>query len=351
LTSFSIRADSHVSDHGPNACRHAPEALGRCVGRHARVTFEEYLLKKVLLFLLLAVASLVGLMAAFPEDATRIAFSIERYRSGLDARTTVFDGATWHYLEGGPADAPVLLLLHGFGGDKDNWTRFSASLTDRYRVIAPDLPGFGESARDPDRDYSLRAQRNWLATFAGALNLKRFHIGGNSMGGHIAALYAHQHPEQVMSIALFNNAGIASPNPSEMWLAVERGENPLLVSSPQDFDRLLGFASYKRPFIPWPAKAVLAKRSFENVDFNRRIFNRYKDDRSIGLERLLPDIEQPVLIIWGEFDRVLDVSSVDVMRPLLPQATVVIMKNTGHIPMIERPAETAGYYLEFLDRL
>jgi pimeloyl-ACP methyl ester carboxylesterase len=61
------------------------------------------------------------------------------------------------------------------------------------------------------------------------------------------------------------------------------------------------------------------------------------------------DIESPVLILWGEYDRVLDVSSVEVMRPLVPQAEVVIMKDTGHVPMIERPAETAAHYLRFVE--
>lgn len=308
-------------------------------------------MKKIALILVLAVGALVALMAAFPEDATRVAFSMERLRSGLEARTVQIDGQTWHYLEGGATSAPVLLLLHGFGGDKDNWTRFSNTLVENYRVIAPDLPGFGESPRDPERNYGLGAQSAWLSDFVEALALENFHVGGNSMGGHLAALYTHQNPQQVESVLLLNNAGVEAPNPSEMWLAVQRGENPLVLSSPDDFDRLLNLVSHKKPFLPWPAKQVLAQRSFEDADFNRRIFNQYASDRSVRLEPLLPDIQQPALIIWGEYDRVLDVSSIDVMRPLVPQVSVVVMKDTGHIPMIERPGLTASHYLDFLGGL
>jgi len=308
-------------------------------------------MKKIAIFLTLFIASLIGLMAAFPEDATRAAFAIERFRSGLEHKSIVMDGETWHYLDGGPTEAPVVLLLHGFSADKDNWTRFSKKLTDQYRVIAPDLPGFGESARHFERDYSVSAQSDWLHDFAAALKLDRFHLGGNSMGGFIAAFYAYRYSSQVESLVLIDNAGITSPDASEMQLALERGENPLLTSSAEDFDRLLGFVSYKQPFVPWPAKGVLAQRSFENSAFNRRIFDSYKDARAVSLEPILADIKQPVLIIWGEFDRVLDVSSIDVMRPLLPQAKVVIMQDTGHIPMLERPQETAAYYLEFLGNL
>lgn len=305
-------------------------------------------MKKIIVFLLVAIAGLAVLMAAFPEDATRVAFSLERQLSGLEAKTIELDGHTWHYLEGGAADAPVLVLVHGFGGDKDNWTRFSATLVDEYRVIAPDLPGFGESPRDPERDHSISAQSDWLQGFVAALKIDRYHIGGNSMGGHIAAFHAHQYPQRIESILLLNNAGVDAPNPSEMWLAVQRGENPLILDSPDDFDRLLDFVSHKKPFLPWPAKDVLAQKSFQHSGFNRRIFEQYKDDRSAGLEPLLSDIRQPVLIIWGEYDRVLDVSSIDVMRPLLPQASVIVMEDTGHLPMLERPEETAAHYLEFL---
>ena len=305
-------------------------------------------MKKILLLLSLTVAGLAGMMAAFPEDTTELAFSLERFRSGLDHKTVAVGGETWHYLEGGSSDAPVVLLLHGFGGDKDNWTRFSNTLTAEYRVIAPDLPGFGQSARHSDWDYSLAAQRKRLSAFVEALKLERFHIGGNSMGGHLAALHAHRYPVQIRSLALFNNGGIDAPNPSEMFLAIDRGENPLIVNVPDDYDKLIAFASYKEPFIPWPAKGVLAQQAFENSTFNRRIFESLMDDRSSDLEPILADIDAPVLIVWGEFDRILDISSVDVMKPLMPQAEVVIMKDTGHIPMLERPAETAAHFLAFL---
>ena len=303
---------------------------------------------KLALVLLLILGCLVALMAIFPEDTTRLMFAAERSRSGLELKTAVVDGETWHYLDGGSADAPVLLLLHGFGGDKDNWTRFARTLVDDYRVIAPDLPGFGDSARHPDWDYSLNVQRDRLASFVAALELSPMHIGGNSMGGHLAAIYTHAYPEQVRSMALLNNGGIDSPQHSEVMVAVLKGENPLVLSSPDDFDRLLSVVSHKQPFLPWPAKGVLGEQTFGYAEFNQYIFTALKDERYVPLEPLLGDIKTPTLIIWGEFDRVLDVSSIDVMAPLMPQAEVIVMKETGHLPMLERPAATADHYLEFL---
>lgn len=305
-------------------------------------------MKKILTVSGILVAGLIGLMALFPEKTAELGISAERSRSSLQEKTVVVDGDTWHYLEGGPMDAEVLLLLHGFGGDKDNWTRFSKTLSESYRVIAVDLPGFGESAVHPEWDYSLPPQRGRVDRFVDTLNLERFHLVGNSMGGHLAALYTHELPGKVLSLALFNNGGISAPEESDLLRALARGENPLVVESLEDFDKLVAFAAHKQPFIPWPMKGVFAQMALDRVASNRLIFQALVNDRDSELEPILADIDIPVLILWGEYDRVLHVSSIDVMRPLLPQAKVVIMKDTGHLPMIERPAETAAHYLEFL---
>jgi len=307
-----------------------------------------FFVKKVLLYLMLLLVTLFGLMALFPGDTATLAVNLERSASDLNHKTVIIGGETWYYLEGGPEDSEVLLLLHGFGGDKDNWTRFVRSLTENYRVIAPDLPGFGESAWHPEWDYSLFPQRSRVHEFTQALNLKQFHIAGNSMGGHLAALYTHRYPQQVLSLSLINNAGVTAPVKNDFQRLLAQEENPLIVETVEDFDVLLSFAAYKKPFIPWPVKDVFARRAVDHFESNRTIFESYKGDRNAGLEPLLEDIEQPVQIIWGEFDRILDVSSIDVMQPLLPHAEVIIMQDTGHIPMLERPAETAAYYLRFL---
>ena len=106
----------------------------------------------------------------------------------------------------------------------------------------------------------------------------------------------------------------------------------------------------KKLFVPRPAKRYLAEHAVADRDFNARIFSQYRNDIAEGLERILPRIRTPVLILWGRQDRVLDVSAIDAMRPLLPQAEVAILEETGHLPMFERPAETAGRYLAFLGR-
>nr|MBV6629082.1 alpha/beta hydrolase [Oceanococcus sp. HetDA_MAG_MS8] len=302
----------------------------------------------------LVVVALLGMAAlvwSFPDATAERLIALERSRNGLELKQLQVGERNWPYLEGGPANAPVIVMVHGFSADKDNWVRFAGHFVDDYRVIAPDLPGFGDQKRIPDHDYRLGAQVARLHAFARALNLESFHLVGNSMGGHITALYSLAYPEQVLSAGLFNNAGIDSPQPSDMEQRLAQGENPLLTQSVADFDRILAYTTQVQPFVPWPVKPYVANKALEAREFNAYIFEQYKSDRSDGLEPVFAQIQPPVFILWGRQDRVLDVSAVEVMTELRPESRSVILDDTGHLPMIERPAQTAQFYQGFLDSL
>ncbi len=310
-------------------------------------------MKKLVLIVLVLAGFLAGLTELIPDEVADLGLRLERARGGMEYRTLRVGSETWHYLERGPADAETVLIIHGFGGSKDNWSRFARFVTGEYRVVVPDLPGFGESARHPDWDYSLPAQRDRLHGFVEALGLETFHLLGVSMGGHLSALYTHRYPEQVVTLGMLDNAGVMSPVASDYLRALDAGENPLLVDDTGDFDRLFDYIFHEEPFIPWPFRRVYAHRAVEQSTFNRIIFESLRAESGSyrdPLEKLLPEISQPVLIAWGEYDRIIDKSAIDVMRPLLPQAEVVILENTGHVPMLEKPEETARHYQAFIDR-
>lgn len=307
-------------------------------------------MKKFLIIIALLLVGVVAWANLYPAQFMELALKSERDRNGLIEKTIVVDGETWHYLEGGTDNPATVVMVHGFGGDKDNWTRFAGSITPDYHVISMDLPGFGESARHEGWSYRLKDQRTRLNGFLEAVGAKRFHLVGNSMGGHLTALYTHGFPEQVITMSLFNNAGVHEPVASEMSKRRAKGENPLVISSVDEYDDLLDFVSVKEPWLPGPAKKYFAQRALANAPFNAYIYEQYKGDRAAGLEPILADIKHPTLILWGEGDDVLDKSMVDVMTPLLDNEEVVIMPETGHVPMAERPAETAAHYLAFISK-
>ncbi len=109
------------------------------------------------------------------------------------------------------------------------------------------------------------------------------------------------------SLSLLDNAGVAAPVETEMQRMLAQGKNPLIVESVEDFDLLLSLAAHKKPFVPWPVKGVFARRGIAHAESNYAIFDAYDNDRKMGMEPLLVDIKKPVQIIWGEFDRILDV--------------------------------------------
>lgn len=297
------------------------------------------------------VVGLAGAAAGLYFSPTALLAStqfVEQRMAGLSSREIQVGEFTIRYYEGGPADGETLLMLHGFGGNRDTWLRFSRPLTERYRVIALDLPGFGESSK-PDVSYDVDSQVERLHALVQALGLRKLHLIGNSMGGHIAALYSARHGDDVLSLALLNNAGVTTPIKSEMIQRVQRGEpNPLVVRKPEDFDVLMHFVFVTPPEMPGPLKKHFAEQSMASRDHLDCIFAQLRE-RYVPLEPELPNIQVPTLLLWGDQDRVLDVSSIEVMKPLLKKPSVVIMQQCGHVPMLERPDETARHYQDFLN--
>ncbi len=302
--------------------------------------------------LLAAGILLAGIHFFFPAWLVAAVIGTVRKWGRMTAKSVVVDGVTWPYLEGGPADGDTIVMVHGFAGDKDNWPLYARYFTKHYRVIAPDLPGFGENVRNPDWSYDGAAQTERLHAFLKELGVQNFHLTGNSMGGYIALNYALTHPGQLKSLTLIDNAGVTSKHKSELELAIDDGRNPLVAKSLRDFDRLMNFIMYKR--IPSPKfmmKAMLEVQ-LRNYDFLDRIFWTIIDEAlKKSLTERLGEVAMPTLVIWGRHDRLIDVSCAEVMADAIPDNRVVILEDVGHVPMIESPGETARHQVGFISEL
>ncbi len=286
----------------------------------------------------------VYLYTTAPERAVRAAFEYERRLAGLERKEiTVAGGLRYVYLEGGQG-AP-LLLLHGFGANKDNFTRVAKYLTPHFRVIIPDHAGFGESAKPPQADYGPRAQAERLRTFARALGVSKLHLGGNSMGGHIALTYAALYPNEVESLWLLSAAGVWSAPPSELRKRMtDTGENPLLVQDEDDFAQLVAMVTAKPLMIPRPFLDVVAQERIKNYALEERVFKQLAAD---SVEERIRGLAVPTLIVWGQQDRVLHPGTAGILQMLLIKSEVVMMQGVGHVPMLEQPERSALDYLRF----
>lgn len=300
--------------------------------------------------LTLLVVALVAVVLALeylaPVPMARFWLGLERWRAGLTLkRQRLPNGIEMPYLEGGHGD--VLLLVHGFGGDKDNFTHIAGVLRRHHRVIVPDLPGFGDATRDARARHTIADQVAHLHDFATALGLSRFHLGGNSMGGFIAAEYAARHPQQIRSLWLIDPAGTAAVQDTAMVQRyLSSGEFPLLLRSTDAIDALLEAIASRPPLLPPSVKTALARRAVADHALHRRIL----DDVVHGsptLEERLPHIVAPTLIVWGAEDKVLHPRGAAVLHERLPLSRVVLMAGIGHVPMMEAPRQTAADYLQF----
>ena len=163
-----------------------------------------------------------------------------RISAGLRRRSLQLDDHRVVYSEGG--SGPTVLLLHGFGADKDTWNLYARWLVKRYRLVIPDLPGWGEITYHPHADYGYGAQVARLKALVDALGLGPLHLCGNSMGGAIAGVYAATHPQDVSTLLLMDAAALEMPNPSEFQRMVDSGAgNPLIVRSVADVAEQLRF--------------------------------------------------------------------------------------------------------------
>ncbi|MFC3379162.1 alpha/beta fold hydrolase [Rugamonas sp. CCM 8940] len=285
-----------------------------------------------------------GFVYAMPEQAARLAIQAERQRAGLVRKEVELPGGLHSvYLEGGRGEP--LILLHGFGANKDNFLRVARQLTPHFRVIVPDLTGFGESAHPAEADYLPAAQAERVRALAQALGLRRLHLGGSSMGGQIAMSYAVLHPDEVASLWLLDPAGVWSAPRSELGdIYVGTGRNPLVAHNEEEFAETFAFVMSDPPFIPGPIVRALAQEPMRNAPLAEKIFKQFTAD---SLEGRVKGLATPTLIVWGDQDRVIHVGSGAVLQGLLPRSQLIVMPGVGHLPMIERPRQSADDYLRF----
>lgn len=302
--------------------------------------------RRICTFIALCVlVSLCG-CTGFRQSLFDSGLSLERKLSKLEPKTIQVGKLPVSYLER-PGSGETIVMLHGFGADKDNWVRFARYIPREYRIIAVDLPGHGDNARDLKTTYSIDYITDGFADTVTALHLDRFHLVGNSMGGYVGTLYSSDHPGKVLSLCLIDPAGAKSPQPSDRELALMRGVNPLVPKTKAEFDELLTYGFHKQPFMPWPARTVLAEKYMERSEFNQKLWNDVWENR-LDIADYFENLTMPVLLFWGDKDRIIHISTVSVFEKGIPQIKTVIFRDCGHMPMLEIPKETAHIYTSFL---
>ncbi len=253
----------------------------------------------------------------------------------------------WAYYEGGQGETVV--LVHGFTGSKENWLDTARFLTPRYHVIIPDLPGWGQSMRQSEAAYGAADQATRLRDFLVAVKATDAHLVGHSMGGSIVGLYAAEHGAELRSLTLMNSAGVRFTL-NEFARAIQAGELPFNVNDRAQWHALMHKLFVSPPWLPGRVEDVLIARNVADHVFHEQVMALIgREPEAFLLQSRLDRIATPSLVFWCNGDQVLDVSSVEAFRAGLPRARVVIEDGCGHMPMMERPAETARVLQAFFE--
>lgn len=304
-----------------------------------------------LILILLGLALLIPFLAywLFPRPILYWVRDRIRTRGRLALRVARVGEFVWPYLEGGPRGGTPLLLVHGFGGDKDNWAMLAPHLTDRYHVIIPDLVGFGDNARTHDVPYDIAAQTDRLIGFMDSVGLAKAHIVGNSMGGWIALQAALDHPERLTTLTLMNSAGVDGPEKSALQQMPRTDKSPLVPESAVDLKRLMGFIAHKPRAIPSRfMDVVFEDRAQHSALLDQIFWAIVADGDERPLNGRLGEVTVPTLIIWGRHDQLIHVSCVGELQAGIAHADAVVFDDVGHVPMIEKPGPTAAVIRRFL---
>jgi len=242
---------------------------------------------------------------------------------------------------------PPLLFVHGLGGCWQNWLENLAELALGHRVIAIDLPGFGASQM-PTAAVSVTGYARTLELLCDALSVDAAAVVGNSMGGFVAAELAIASPERVERLVLVSAAGlhIAELRLERALTRLRRVERTFarcggyVASRSELFARrarlrrivLAGVAAHPE-LLPAPLVA-------EQVAGAGRpgFMPALRAMAGYPLRHRLAQIACPALIVWGAHDRVVPVRDAAAFQRLIPDARKVVYPDTGHVPMLERPA-------------
>ncbi|HEX5961507.1 MAG TPA: alpha/beta fold hydrolase [Rhodanobacteraceae bacterium] len=307
---------------------------------------------KILGGIIIALA-VIGLAVYFiaPRLLLRGGIAWQAWRDGLKQHSVQVGDTRWVYVEGGKQDGPPLVLLHGYGGTYASWLLAARYLTGNFRVIIPDLPGWGESTRLPDADYGYAAQVERLHGFLDALHLGEIALAGHSMGGAIAGLYAAKYPQAVAALVLVDSAGVKF-KPNAFVRELKAGKSPFDIDDRADFRHLVALLFAKPPSVPPRIADVFVARSQRDRAFDDRVMREITaPDSRFALQPKLPDITAPTQAIWCMQDQIIDVSALAAIRNGLtraPSIGVTELNGCGHMSIIEKPREVAQSITRFV---
>lgn len=310
------------------------------------------------------------IMSAVTVSAQEPAYTDPADLADADGHFMIVNDAHIYYLDRGPVDGTPVLLLHGFLGSVIDWTRTMPALTDAgYRVIAFDRPPFGLSDKRTTLDYSTKAMSDLTAGVMDGLAIDHAVIIGHSLGGAVASQFVLDYPERVIKLVLVDAAvGLFGSDPQFSMRPDGSNNFGMDFLRRVDPDSPAAQALIRSMFSPEFAQNMLSEVeaqardiTVEELQLRSRglrvhgweggllAFTRdaFSEESEMDLQAF-KTVEKPVLIVWGEQDRIVPIEVGEALRELFPMVTWLTYPDVGHTPMDENTTLFNNDLLAFL---
>ncbi len=279
----------------------------------------------------------------------------ERLHHADRSRFAEVDGVRVHYQAAGASSAPVLILIHGFLASNFVWRDVLVPLAERgFRVIAPDLVGFGFSDKPADAEYTIEAQARMIVGLMGELGLERATLVGSSYGGAVSTIVALDYPARVERLVLV--AAVSNDDLKRhpmLRLVATRAVGDVL--SPPLLD-LRYFLRHKLSRFAAAAtderqraeqKAAGRHLPLRAADTQRAMLQTLRRWSATRVEREAHLLRQSTLLVWGAHDEDTPLRHGEMLHRLIPDSRLYVFPDCEHLPQEERPQEFTELVAEF----
>ncbi len=261
--------------------------------------------------------------------------------------------------QGLPTDSLPLVLIHGTAASLHTWEPWVAELKATKRIITFDLPAYGLTGPNANHDYSQKAYFDMLDSLLIKLKINRCILGGNSLGGSVSWNYAIEHPEKIKKLILIDAGGYPL-NATSVPIAFKLAQVPILNNLLEKVTprSMVEFSIKNVYFDPTKVSNELIDRYYEltlregnRKAFKERLASSKNTASKNNTSQLIKTIKVPTLVLWGDHDQLIPVASAYKFHEDLPNDTLVILKNLGHVPMEEDPKVSLKSVKEFIEKV
>ena len=295
---------------------------------------------RVMVLVVFALAAAGSVFYARPVECLRAWQHVQMRIDGVEGSWVTVNGVRMRSYVRGPVDGKPVVLVHGLGGSAEDWLKIAPYLVKAgYRVYTPDLPGYGESEQPRSWTYSIPEEAGAVVGYMDALGLKQVDLAGWSMGGWIVQRVAAEHPERIRRLTIFDSAGLKLVPEWDTRLFTPRNR--------EEVDALDTLLFPKPPVLAEFVVRDVVRNSKENGWVIQSALKQMLTAKDVT-DASLPQLKMPMLILWGDADRITPMSEGRTMHGLVPQSHLGIAPGCGHMAPVECSTSFGPELVRFL---